>query len=110
MKIGLAIAPEDALPTAFVVFRDKLHVSIKKAAALGYDGIELALAEAGQADARLIAALLSEYGMDLAAISTGRVFAEAKVWMTHPDAAIRQRAVSIVKGLVEFAAPFKSRV
>ena len=110
MKIGLAIAPEDALPTSFVVFRDRLDISIKKAATLGYDAIELALASAGQADARLIRTLLSDYNMDLAAISTGRVFAEANVWMTNPDPAVRQRAVSIVKGLVEFAAPFKSRV
>ena len=42
-RIGLAIAPETALPSAFVVFRDRLETSIKKAAQLGYDGIELAL-------------------------------------------------------------------
>ncbi len=110
MKIGLAIAPENALPTSFVVFRDRLEVSIKKAHDLGYDAIELALADAAQADAGRIRSLLEQYGMDLAAISTGRVFAEAKVWMTHPDDAIRRRAVAIVKGLVGLAAPYKSRV
>lgn len=110
MKIGLAIAPENALPTSFVVFRDRLEVGIKKAADLGYDAIELALADAAQADRAGIAALLKAHKMDLAAISTGRVFAEAKVWMTHPDAAVRRRATDIVKGLVEFAAPFKSKV
>jgi sugar phosphate isomerase/epimerase len=57
-----------------------------------------------------LAGLLADRGMSLAAISTGRVFAEQKVWMTHPDPSIRQKAVSIVKGLVEAAAPFKSRV
>ena len=58
MKIGLAIAPEDALPTAFVVFRDRLDISIRKAAEMGYDAIELALANAGQADVTQIQALL----------------------------------------------------
>ena len=33
MKVGLAIAPENALPSAFVVFRDKLETSMAKAAA-----------------------------------------------------------------------------
>jgi 5-keto-L-gluconate epimerase len=110
MRIGLAIAPEDAVPTSFVVFRDRLDVSIKKAAVLGYDAIELALADAAQANQPEIAKLLDDHGMDLAAISTGRVFAEGHVWMTHPDASIRRRAVDIVKGLVDFAAPFQSRV
>ena len=56
MKIGLAIAPENALPSAFVVFRDKLEVSLAKAARLGYDGVELALLDAQQVDRRRIRA------------------------------------------------------
>ncbi len=110
MKIGLAIAPEHAMPTAFVVFRDKLPRSIAKAARLGYDAIELALADPHELEGMGLAELLSDHGMSLAAISTGRVFAEQKVWMTHPDAAVRLSAVAIVKGLIEVAAPFKSRV
>jgi len=43
MKLGLAIASEKALPSAFVVFRDKLSNSIRKVAQLGYDGVDLAL-------------------------------------------------------------------
>ena len=43
MKIGLAVAAADALPSAFVVFRDDLCRCIDRCAALGYDGAELAL-------------------------------------------------------------------
>ena len=110
MKIGLAVAPEHALPTAFVVFRDRLEVSIEKAAKLGYDAIELALRDGTEADPTHIKALLDAHGMDLAAISTGRVFAEANVWCTSPDAAIRRRAVNIIKGIIELAGPFHTRV
>ena len=46
MKIGLAVASADALPTAFVVLRDDLCRCIDRCAALGYDGIELALRNA----------------------------------------------------------------
>ena len=41
MKIGLAVASADALPTAFVVMRDNLCRCVDRCAALGYDGIEL---------------------------------------------------------------------
>ncbi len=43
MRLSLAIAPHDAQPFAFVVFRDHLDLTIPKVARLGYDGVELAL-------------------------------------------------------------------
>jgi sugar phosphate isomerase/epimerase len=42
--------------------------------------------------------------MDISAVSTGRVFAEERVWLTNPDEAVSRRAVDILKGLVELAA------
>ena len=110
MKIALAIASEKAIPTAFVVFRDRLETSIGKAAALGYDAIELALARAEEADIKSILGLLNGHGMELAAISSGRVFAEEHVWFTHPDARIRNKAVQILKGLIDLAGEAKSQV
>lgn len=110
MKIGLAVAPAHAIPTAFVVFRDRLETCLSKAEALGYDAIELALAHAEETDARRLRTMLDDAGLELAAISTGRVFAEGKVWLTHPDGAVRREAVAIIKGLIELAAPFQSRV
>lgn len=110
MKIGLAIAPEEASPSAFVVFRDRLETSMAKAAALGYDGVELALSDAAQAQPQRIRRALDEYGLELPAISTGRVFAERKVWFTHPDRAIREEAVETVTGLAGLAAQFGAMV
>jgi 5-keto-L-gluconate epimerase len=103
VKISLAIAPQDAQPSAFVVFRDRLEVGIGKAARLGYDGVELALATREDIDIVRTRSLLADEGVELAAISTGRVFAEQKVWLTHPDAAIRRRATYILRGLVDLA-------
>jgi sugar phosphate isomerase/epimerase len=103
VKIALAIAPHDAQPSAFVVFRDRLDVSIAKAAAMGYDGVELALAQAGDVDADEVRALLANHGMGISAVSSGRVFAEQHVWMTSPEASVRERAVEILMGLVDLA-------
>ncbi|MDA8202790.1 MAG: sugar phosphate isomerase/epimerase [Chloroflexi bacterium] len=104
MKIALAVAPHDAQPSAFVVFRDRLEVSIAKAARMGYDGIELALGRADDVVAGQVAALLDHHRMGISAISTGRVFAEQRAWLTSPDGAVRGRAVEILQGLVELAA------
>lgn len=104
MKIALAIAPDDAGPSAFVVFRDRLEVSIAKAARLGYDKVELALATASDVDQVAVRHLLADNGIGLSAVSTGRVFADARVWLTNPDPAIRGRAVDILTELVEVAA------
>lgn len=110
IKIGLAIAPENALPSAFVVFRDRLEVSIAKAAALGYDGIELALLEKSQVDVERLKALIQQFGLELPVVSTGQVFGEARLWFSHPDPVIRNRAVEQFKGLIEIAAEFGARI
>ncbi len=73
MKIALVISTPEALPSAFVVFRDRLDVSIRKTRALGYDGVELALALASDVDVPSTRRLLAEEGMRLAAVSSGRV-------------------------------------
>jgi sugar phosphate isomerase/epimerase len=104
MKIGLAVAPQEALPSAFVVFRDRLDVCVEKACGLGYDGIELALARASDVDVSSMLAILAGSGMELAAVSTGRVFAEQHVWLTNPDEANRRQAVAILKELIDVAA------
>ena len=104
MKISLAISPPDAQPSAFVVFRDRLDVSVRKARLLGYDGVELALASESDVDVRSTGRLFGDEGMRLAAVSTGRVFAERHVWLTHPDETIRRRALELLKGLIDIAA------
>src|SRR5512143_660745 len=92
MKIAVAIATEDALPTAFVVFRG-IEESIRKAARLGYDGIELALMDKDQVNVERVARLIQGHGLAIPVVSTGQVFAGHKLWFTDPDAARRRRAV-----------------
>ena len=110
MKIGIAVAPKKALPSAFVVFRDDLEISLGKARALGYDGVELALLQPDQIDAGRIEALLGEHGLEIPMISSGQVFAEGGLCFTSPDREIRGRAVSRIKGLIDVAGRFRAMV
>lgn len=110
MKIGLAIAPANASPSAFVVFREDLKVSIRKASELGYDGVELALASPEEINVTRVKDLIQRYNLELPVISTGRFFSEAKLWFTHPNEEIRGAVIQRIKDVVKIASQFKSNV
>lgn len=109
-KIGLAIAPENALPSAFVVFRDKLEISIEKAANLGYDGVELALLDKSQVDTGLLKRLLCDHQLELPVISTGQIYGEGGLCLTDPAQSRRNLALSKFKSLMEVAAEFGAKI
>lgn len=75
MKTSIAIADISAAPEAFVVWRG-FEESIKKAAALGYDGVELALKGADEIQPQWLSEYLKTYNLQVSAITTGRMFAE----------------------------------
>lgn len=110
MKIGLVVSTADALPSAYVVYRDDLGNCIDRCAELGYDGVELALRKRSQADVRQIKSRLAATGLEVPCISTGQVFAADRLYFTHPSAEIRNRAVERIVEMVHLAAEFSARV
>ena len=109
MKTAITVSLKDAFPKALVVFRG-LEDNIPTIAELGYDGIELALWRKDNIDVPSVRALLKGHGLELPVISTGQVFTMEKAWFTHPDAEVRERAVKILKGIIEVAAEFGADV
>lgn len=109
MKIGIAIAPQNALPSAFVVLRG-LEESIPKAARLGYDGVEISLYDKTQIDVAAVKSLLAQYGLKVPTVTTGQVFAQLGVYFTSADKKVRFRAQEAFKGLIEVAAQFGAMV
>jgi len=105
MQLAVAIATDEAPPDAFVVFRG-LAESIRKAADLGYQGVELALKDAGEVDRDKLAGWVAETGLEVSAISTGQVYAVSGLYFTHPDAEARARVVEVFAGLVGLAREF----
>ncbi len=110
MKIGIAVAGREALPSAFVVFRDDLCRCVDRAAALGYHGVELALLRADEVDIPRMKKRLSATGLEIPCISSGQVFAADHLYFTHPDAQIREAAVDRIIGMIQLAAEFGARV
>ncbi|NLF40998.1 sugar phosphate isomerase/epimerase [bacterium] len=105
MDLSIAIADAGAPPNAFVVWRG-FDDSIRKAAACGYRGVELALKTAGDVDAEKLARLLDLEHLAVSAISTGQVFACLGLCFTHPDHAVRGRAVQVFEELIALAGRF----
>ncbi len=105
MKLAVAIADSTAPQSAFVVWRG-FEDSLRKAAELGYNGVELALKDRQDVDGPSLSRLLSRHGLEVSCISTGQVFAVKGLALSHPDEEVRERTVSTFFGLIELARDF----
>ena len=105
MKLGVAIASENALPSAFVVMRG-LEKSIKKAHEFGYDGVELALKDPHEITSKELGKMLSDNNMCVSAISSGQVFAARGLMFTDEDKEKRDLLYKDFCGFIDLASDF----
>ena len=105
MKLSIAIADTNALPSAFVVYRG-FASSIPKAAGLGYQGVELALKRADELHPGHLQQLLDEHGLAVSCISTGQVYADGGLMLTHPDSQKRKETIAVLRELIDLAQSF----
>ncbi len=105
MKLGVAIASENALPSAFVVMRG-LEQSIKKAHEYGYDGVELALKDPDEITHAELGSILKKNSMCVSAISSGQVYAARGLMFTDEDKEKRAELERSFKGFIDLASEF----
>ena len=105
MKLGIVVASENALPSAFAVFR-----GIKESAPivheLGYDGMELALKDPNEISREDLRALLKRNSLEVSAISTGQVFASRGLMFTDEDPERRKELYDSFTGFIDLASDF----
>lgn len=91
MKLSLVISIED---TAFdaVAMRGRWEESVRMAAALGYDGVEIAVRDPARIDAATLDRTVRDAGVAVAAIGTGQSYLRDGLTLTSNDAGIRRRA------------------
>lgn len=109
LKLSVAVAAKNALPSAFVVFRG-FEESIIKAADLGYDGIELALKSADEIKPQQLSEILRESKLEISCISTGQVFADTGFMFTDIDIGKRTELKRIFMQMIDLAADFSQMV
>jgi len=105
MKLSIAIADTHALPSAFVVYRGFAN-SIPKAAALGYQGVELALKRANELPTNQLQRLLNDHELAVSCISTGQVYADGGLMLTHENGPKRELTISVLRELIDLAESF----
>src|ERR1700735_3602272 len=82
------------------VYWDDLAGSIRKAAAVGFDAVEI-FAPGGQAlGADVIRRLLQESKLKLAAVGTGGGWVLHKLTLTSPDPKIREQAKEFIRAFI----------
>lgn len=85
------------------VYHGELPGSIAKAAALGFDAVEIFPPSADALNVDKLRNLLTEHRLELAALGTGAGFLVHKLTLTDPDPAAREQAVDFVRGIIDVA-------
>jgi sugar phosphate isomerase/epimerase len=99
--ITIALVPE-ARQGPFV-FHGDLAGSVAKAAALGFDAVEIFPPSGGAIDPADLWSLLSDHKLQLAALGTGAGWVVHKLTLSDADAGVRAKAVEFVKGIIDAA-------
>lgn len=99
--ITLSLTPE-ARGGPFV-FSEGLADGFARAAALGFDAVEIFPPSAAALDARELKELCARYNLKIAACGTGAGWVKHQLRLTHPDAEHRRQAREFIAGIIEAA-------
>ena len=88
------------------VFWDDLAAGCEKAAALGFDAVEIFAPSADAIAADVVARLLEQHRLKLAALGTGAGLLVHKLTLTSSESGVRERAVEFVRSLIDAGARF----
>ncbi len=98
--IGTRGMPE--IPCAHI-YRDGIADNVRKAAECGFDGVELITCDPAELDVDELATALGDNGVGIACINTGRLAMEYGLTLVHEDAAVRKKAFSKLREIVDAA-------
>lgn len=101
MKSAITISlVREARGGPFVYWED-LAGSIAKAAALGFDAVEIFAPGPRELSADVVRPLLAAAKLKLAAVGTGAGWVIHKLTLTSPDAGVRQKAREFIRGMID---------
>ena len=103
-SVTINLVPE--IKTGPWIYWDPLELSITKAAALGFNGVELFTASGHSVDPVLLEKLFQRSGMKISAVGTGAGKVIKGLTLTDPDAGIRDQAISFISDMISFGARF----
>jgi len=107
MKLSVVLSTQQTQFQA-ASFSGSLAQNIADIAAMGYDGVELAIRDPKLVDVDALEALTREHGLRVPAIGTGQAWNEERLSFTDPDESVRRAAIERVKAHVPVAARFNA--
>jgi sugar phosphate isomerase/epimerase len=102
--ITISLVPE-AQGGPFVIW-DRLDNACQRAAALGFNAVEIFPPTAEHLNARELRDLLRKHELRLAALGTGAGWVLRKLRLTDPDPGVRRRAIDFAGSIVDLAGSF----
>ncbi len=109
LKLSLVVSIEQTGVDA-VAMRGAWQQGIQTAAALGYDGVELAVRDPASVDARALRETVQASGLAVPAIGTGQAYLKDGLSLASDDAGVRGRAIERVGTHLKLAAPWGAAV
>lgn len=106
IKSAVTINLIDSMSVGPWIFWHRLEESLEKAAALGFDAVELFTASGADLEAAYLRKQLDHYGLGLAAVGTGAGKVMHGLTLTDPDPNVRQKAIAFISEMISFGAPF----
>ncbi len=103
MKLSIVLSTH-AAQFAAATFKGDFAANVAKIAALGYDGVELAIRDPRLVDADELVQVLAAHKLVVPAVGTGQAWGEERLSFTAADPAIRRAAIERIKSHVPLAA------
>jgi sugar phosphate isomerase/epimerase len=103
MRLSVVLSTH-AAQFAAATFKGDFAANVAKIAAMGYDGVELAIRDPRLVDADDLLAVLDANKLVVPAIGTGQAWGEEGLSFTDPDPAVRAAAVARLKSHFPLAA------
>lgn len=107
-KLAMVVAPKEAMFEAVV--REPLEKSLKLLHEIGFNGVELSVIDPGNIEVNYLRKILSEYGLEIPALSTGLNYIHHGLSLSSPNLEIRKRAVKRLKKIVNLAEKMEAGV
>ena len=102
-KYGVACSLNDVSTTAPIILRGPIEQLCEQAKKIGYDGLEIQLANPLQYDWKHIKEVCGAYGLDLITFATGREQGENGLCLLSDDASVRRAAIDRLKEHIDCA-------
>jgi len=106
IKSAVTIALVPQIKTGPWIFWENLEESMRKAADLGFDAIELFTGSGDAISTEILKKLMDQYKLQLAAVGTGAGKVIHGLTLTDADNTIRKKAIAFVQEMMEFGALF----